>query len=695
MPPAPFLTRGCRPAHTPAVRTPEREADSPTTGRAHHPPPAGTQAAEPDAAEPRAVTGRALVIGAVGSAILGFGCPYATHVLRGSFMDIDFSTAGAVFLLFALVVGPNVALRTLRRRWALTGSELVTAYCMMVIASAVTTMGLSSQLPPLITAPYYYATPENKWAEVLLPHLKPWLSPAGAAPEAPVIVSFYEGAPSGQGVPWQAWLPTLGAWLPFLLCLHFVMICLMVLLRRQWVERERLVYPLTQLPLELAATGRTGPRLLRQWPLWLGFAAPFIVGSLIGLHNYFGVVPAPRLYWTIPVFRRSLSLILRLSAPMLGFFYLVTLDTSFSLWFFNRLMFIARGIMNVYGVGLRDNLGVYGSPSPTFAHLGMGAIGAMVLSNLWVARSHLRSVVSLALGGRDGRASLASTGEIVPLPAALWGLVAGMVVLCLWLNATGIPWLVLPVFLGAAMVLFIGLTRIVVESGMAEAVASTIAPGFTVAAVGAPTVGKSGVAAMGIAYVWCSDIRTYVMASAANSLKMADALEDHRPRLFWGMLLALVVAIATSLWFTLHTAYREGSSGMEPWYLRGGPIACYSWVVEKLSNPTGPSWWGLVIGAGGAALYVGLTAMRYRVVRWPFHPIGITIGGVWIMDQIWFTCFLAWLAKWAILRYGGLKAFHGFRPFFLGLILGQFACNGVWLILDAITGHTDNAIFWI
>jgi len=650
-----------------------------------------TELQQEAAAQPAAVTGRSLVIGAVGASILGVGCPYATHVLRGSFMDIDFSTAGAVFLLFVLVVGPNLLLRLLRPAWALTRAELITAYIMMVMASAVTTMGLSSQLPALISAPHYYATPENKWASLLLPHLKDWLSPAGAAIDSPVIVRFFEGAPPGTPIPWHAWAPALMAWLPFLLCLHFVMICMMVLVRRQWVEREKLAYPLTQLPLEMAAPGRFGPPVLRSWLLWAGFSLPMLVSSLVGLHNYFPKVPAPRLYWGLPVFRRTSTLHLRISFPMIGFFYLVSLETVFSLWFFNVLMVVARGVMNIFGVELPENLGVYGARSPTFAHLGMGAIAAMVLSNAWIAREHLAQMVGW--GGR--RHAVAASEEVMPPRLALWGAILGLALLGVWLNQSGLPALVVPLFLALAMLLFIGLTRIVAESGMAEAVASTIAPGATVSALGSRAIGPSGVVAMGVAYVWCSDIRTYVMASAANSLKMAEVIGRNRPRLLAAMGLGLLVAISTSLWLTIHQAYRDGGINMEPWYLRDGPIACYRWVVDKVANPTGPDLWGWVLTVAGAALYLALTALRFRFIGWPFHPIGITIGGVWIMDQIWFTCLLAWLAKWAILRYGGLKTFRQVRAFFLGLILGQFTCNGLWLIVDALTQHTGNAIFWI
>ena len=51
--------------------------------------------------------------------------------------------------------------------------------------------------------------------------------------------------------------------------------------------------------------------------------------------------------------------------------------------------------------------------------------------------------------------------------------------------------------------------------------------------------------------------------------------------------------------------------------------------------------------------------------------------------------------KLGIVRFGGLRAFRTARPIFLGLILGQFTCNGMWLIIDSFTGMKGNQIFWI
>lgn len=643
--------------------------------------------------EPRAVTWRAVGVGALGSLALGLGGPYAIHVLRGSYMDLDFSTPGALFLLFFLVVGPNALLRRLSPRKALSPAEILTAYSMMIIASAIPTMGLSGQLYPIISAPAYYANPENKWEQLILPHMPVWAMPHGAAVGAPVIKYFYEGLPPGQTVPWAAWLVPLASWMTLIFALYLVMICSMILLRRQWVDHERLVYPLTQLPVELSGATTGGRPVLLSSPwLWAGVALPFVFSSLQGLHYYFPAIPMAKTAWGFPVFRDSLSLQLRISFPMMGFFYLVNLESSFSLWFFNRLFFIARGIMNIAGVGLQENLGVYGAQTPTFAHLGMGALIALFISNLWAARRFLREVWRCILG--EGKPGF-DAGEVTSYRFAFWGLVCGLVVMGVWLNRSGLPAIVVPFFLAMALLIFLGLTRVVVESGLAEAVAPSIAPGITTSGLGTALLGNRGLVALGLSYVWCSDLRTLVMTSAAHALKMSEHIDCHRRRLFAAFWIAILIAILSSGWLTIRNAYVIGGTTMNSWFFNGGPLACYKWVQDKLYNPHPANLWGWVITGAGMVLYLLLTLGRFRYANWPFHPIGLVVGGVWLMDTIWFTCLLAWAIKSVVLRYGGPKTLHMLRPFFLGLILGQYTCNAVWLFLDYLTGHTGNQIFWV
>ncbi len=642
-----------------------------------------------DAPPPEALTTRGLVVGSVAAAALGLGCAYGTMVLRGSYMALDFSTPGALFIFFVLVAFSSGVLKRLAPRFALSTAELTTAYIMLLLASAIPTMGLTGQIIPLIAAPHYFMTPENKWADLLIPYLPTWSGPS----DPTVVTGLFEGWARGTEVPWGYWLPPLLAWLPFIAALYFGMICLMVIFRKQWVENERLPFPVTQLPLAMASGYDSGsPKpFFRQPTTWIGFAIPFLFAAMIGLHHYFPSVPTPKVVWTFPLFRRRISLICRISFPMLGFFYLVPLDTLFSLWSLNLVFLCIRGILGILGLELQETL-IFGARSPLFAHLGMGAMVALVISGLRVGRFHLRDVWRKTWGSAP---DVDDSYEMMSYRTAFWGLVACMLVMAVWLNLSGMPfWLTVP-FLLVAFTLFFGLTRIVSESGVAEAVASAIAPGMMVSTFGTGPFGQRGLVANGLTHVWCSDIRTFVMASSANGLKLATVVGLRGRRLLVGMIVAIILAAATSIWITMRQAYFEGGQVLNSWFFNSGPNAIYRWTADRIANPTGPHWGGMGVTAGGAAAFLLFTFLRQRFTWWPFHPVALAIAPIWIMDQLWFMCFVAWLLKMLILRYGGLKTYGNIRSVFLGLILGQYVANGMWLFIDHFAGTRGNQIFWI
>jgi hypothetical protein len=638
---------------------------------------------------------RALVLGAVGASLVGYVAPYSVHVVQGSAMEFDFSTPLALFLFFFLAAGPNLLLLKLRRQLALTPAELITIYGMMVMASALVTMGVTSQLIPVATGPAYYASPQNKFATDVLPFIKPWLMPRGAAPGAPVVKYLYEGLPPGQNVPWAAWMPCLAGWAPMLGALYVSMICAMVLLRKQWVENERLAYPLTFLPLELAGAKSGGwPIILKQPMFWLGFGVAAGLAAMVGLNAYYPSLPQPKMAPWAELIKGIWTMSFRMSMPMIGFFYLVNLDVTFSLWSSN-LAFQALGAMiKVLNLTSHENVGPFGSGTDLFKYSGTGAFIALVASGLWVARPHLRTIWGRVKGEIGPEVD---KDEILSYPVAFWLLVVCLVVMAIWLAATGLPWAAIPVFLVLAMVIFIGLTRVVAESGMAEAVAPAIAPGIAASLLGTPLFGQAGMMALVMNYVWGSDIRTFVMASAANSLRMTTVVEKGHRRLFWGFLIAIVIGFAVSFYVTLSAGYRSGTAGMSPWFFgsAGVPTLGYKWAQDRLAANVGPSHLGWTATSVGAGIYLLLAAARFRFMNWPFHPIGFAMAQTWIMDAIWFSPFLTWLLKSAFLRYGGMRAYVYMRPFFVGLIIGQFSLNVIWLGIDKLTGHPGVSLFWI
>ena len=111
----------------------------------------------------------------------------------------------------------------------------------------------------------------------------------------------------------------------------------MVILRRQWVEHERLAYPLMQIPLAMIAD-HGKPSLVKPFfrnsIMWLGFSIPFILMSIYALAHYSPLFPALQFKSQIDLFQQTIQLIFGINFLMMGFAYFINANVAFSLWFF-------------------------------------------------------------------------------------------------------------------------------------------------------------------------------------------------------------------------------------------------------------------------------------------------------------------------------------------------------------------------
>ena len=177
-------------------------------------------------------------------------------MVKGSQLTSNAIPIVAVLFFFLLSAGALPLLRALGPAWNFTRHELVAIYIMMLVGSVVVTTGFTGSFLSVISGAMYYATPENEWGALFGPYIHPWLAPED--PEA--VRLFFEGLPKGMPIPWTAWSKPLFAWISFILVFYWVTLCLGVLLRGQWVENERLVFPLTRLPLDMLADPDKGAR---------------------------------------------------------------------------------------------------------------------------------------------------------------------------------------------------------------------------------------------------------------------------------------------------------------------------------------------------------------------------------------------------------------------------------------------------
>jgi hypothetical protein len=678
------------------------------------------------------------------SFFLAIGAPYASMVMHASFMALDFNTPGAIFLFLILIGGLNVIYKLASRRvstaavlcafavggflfwyWpindldphspsvvfnvflvlsavlnlpltirgsslALNRSELVLVYVMLLIVSALCTMGLSYQLMPILTALFYYASPENKWEEKLFPHL----------PKHNIMVddgdenrSFYEGIEStGGSIPYDAWVEPLLWWGVFLLGLYTCMVCAAVILRRQWMERERLPYPLMQVGqamIDGEEEGRLSNRLFRDPVMWMGAAIPLFIGSLRAFSRYHVGIPFMNLNWAMP-FPMVRAFV---NFALIGFSYFINTQVAAGIWVFYLLAKIERSLLLLTGMSSVQRITYGVSDLPFMAYQGVGALLAMVFVGLWIGRQHLGAVVATALGRSSG---IDDSDETLSYRSAVAGFFGGLLTMTVWLWLMGTKAWVAFLFVVLALLIFVGITRLVCEAGLAAVRAPMTAPDLTMMGLGSQLVGSSGVLDLSLAYIWSADIRVFIMAMCANGLKLIEAMDlRSRKTVFWAIVLAIFIGAIGSCWTVFHIAYEQGGINVGNWFFKGSPAVVYDQALRNLEKPTGVYWRGIwfLLGGGGA---MGLMMwIRHRFLWWPLHPIGLPIGGNYMMERVWFNVFLAWLVKRLILRFGGATTYHQSQNFFLGLIVGEALCNGLWLVIDYFTGKLGNVIFVI
>ena len=628
---------------------------------------------------------RGILIGAVLALMLNVFDTYATNIIRGSYLSLNFSTPAALFFFFFVVLA-SALVGFLHRALALTRSELITIYIMLVVACCIPGMGFTQFMIPCLLGSTYYATPENDWDYLYNQYIPEWMIPRGDG----VARYFFEGLPDGAPIPWGAWVVPMGLWFGFFLVLGLAMICTMVILRKQWVNHEKLVYPLVQVPMEMIQKeeGRVvGRSFFTNRGMWLGFATSFILLSVNGIHSYYPSFPQFTRTAVLPLFGDT-NLSFWFSLPWTGFFYFVNLEITASIWVFYLLVTLQKGIFNTIGIQSTQHIDLY-SMDPFLAHQGLGSMIVFVLVGLWVARGHLRDVFVKACRARGG---IDDSDEIISYRFAVFGLIAALLLVAGWLSMIGMPFAIALLFVFGAMIIFLALTRVVAEGGIPAMRPPLMTSTFVLTAVGSSALGASGLVALGFSYGWHSEIRSFVMSSVANGLKMSEIIRGPKRRLFWAILIAIVVSLAGSTYVTLVMAYKYGGINLNPLFFvnqatQFGPRDMAPRIAAELTGPRWDAWRFMAIG--GAVMSLLMWA-RHNLVWWPLNPLGFTISANWKTGHIFFSALLAWLLKLVILKYGGPRLYRNLRPFFLGLILGEIVAAGSWLAMDYFTGHVGS-----
>ncbi len=597
--------------------------------------------------------------------------------------------ANVVFLVLVfLLLNPllRVAHRWTGWRWLhpFSPTELLLLYLILSIGTAWVGHDSIQVLMPQILYPFRYASPENRWDELFLPFLPEWLY----VKDKTALRHAYEGGhwfwtPEN----FQPWIYPLLGWGSFCLALAGLMIGFCLLVRRRWMDEERLTYPVLYLPQEVV---RPANPLWRSNPFWLGFAASAFVDILNGLATLYPAFPSVKVrVWHYDLLLASLFVGYPWEAlrgtrmsfyPFaIGLGLLLPPDLLLSCWVFywferlQRLVGLMAGWTQLPGY-------------PWTNFQAFGGYAGIALFALWIARHSFGATLKRAILGADRNER--------------WGLVlfAGCLLFLLAFAAVmGMRVSTGTLFFAIYLLLLVSITRIRAELGPPAHDLHHAGPDEVLIAVFGPQgLPKRDLIVAKLFYWFNRAYRSLPCPHYLEGLKIAKdrGLPFGQATAVMGV--ASVVSIAAAMVAHLYCFYAYGITakfvgpaitafGGEPFWRLQGLIA-----APPRQNP-----YPVRAMVAGTLFTFALMWLRASVTWFPLHPVGYAISTSWSMNVLWMPLFIAYLGKMGIMRMGGYRAFRETAlPFGIGLVLGEWTIGNLWLLYGVLRGIPTYA-FWV
>jgi len=575
-----------------------------------------------------------------------------------------------VFILFVLTI-LNSPLKKWSPRLALNHGELLIIYVMLSVASAICGHDMMRNLMVVLVGPHWLATPENEWADLFWRFIPNWVT----VTDRRILQGYVEGqATLYDSRIWRAWVVPGFAWSGFVILLVSVMAFINVIVRKQWTEKEKLSYPIIQLPLRMTSDKS---RFLRSKPMWIGFAlaagidiinglhflypgVPSLGGKLYNLQPYFTEKPWNAIGWTpFAVFPYAIGLV-----------FFIPLDLSFSCWFFYIFWKVERIIASA--IGLRG--------LPEFPYVEQQTSGAYIglcIIALWATRKHIGVVCKTVFMKRSR--DIADPDEAMGYRTTVFAMVIAVALLTFFCLRMGMSVPVILTFLALYYALSTAITRMRAELGSPVHDLHFSGPDMMMTkALGTRSFSPGNLTGFSFLWFFNRSHCGHVMPHQLEGFKLAERSGANNKKMLIGIILATFLAVPISFWMYLHVRYKLGD-----------PFIGIAWrpfnrLQGWLYTPSPPDY------AAGAAMTVGLAstiflaAMRMKFIWWSLHPAGFAVSSSWSMNVFWSSIFISWAIKLAILKFGGLKLHRRCIPFFLGLVLGEFVVGSIWSIRGVI-----------
>ena len=620
---------------------------------------------------------RAVLIGTVLIIANSYWIAYVEMIWHTAHLTTVAMSVNVMFGIFIITV-LNMWIRSFAPSVSLTQRDLIVVYSMLAVGSAFSGHDCIPRLMGLIPYAFRFATAENDWEALLFHHLPEWL----VVKHPKTVNDFYEGNVNffTEGYV-QYWIVPILSWSAVIFLLMLIFLCLTSLIRKQWIENEKLAYPIIQIPLEIT----TNRRIFRNRLLWIGFGIAMGINLLNGLQFFFPVLPEIpvkkynlNIYFTQKPWNAMGNTPLRFHPYLIGFSFILPLDLAFSCSFF----YLMKKMQLIFGsaTGVSKLQGY-----PFLGEQGAGALVALLAIACWNGRKYFASVFSQVIRQNRGQ----TQNEAFSYRSTLVTLGLCLLLLAILCIRGGMSLWAFSVFIGIYLMIVIGLTRMRAELGPPIHAIGYLTPQYMMISLLGTRRLRAGNLTMLSLLNWLSgasyaSFRTHPMPDQLEAFKLAERTGVRNRTMFIVLVIASLVGILSSLILYPYAIYREGvAAGSEQ--IHAGGADTYNFLSSWLVNPKPMDWLATTVLGLTFTANLGIMFLRSRFVWCPLHPAGYVIGvAPGTTDIIWFPLLIAMVAKWIILRNGGIKAYRRAIPFFIGLVLGEALMGCFWPLLSLI-----------
>ncbi|HTQ10899.1 MAG TPA: DUF6785 family protein [Fimbriimonadaceae bacterium] len=599
---------------------------------------------------------------------------------QSNFFSMPVAPISVLLLLLLL----NIPLRLLRPKWAFTQGDMIVIYAITSVCTAIAA----------------------EWGRLGQSHTYLFTFNAGSDPTAKNY--FYKYLPNAFTIKnpnalndlrdgghdllytlhkLPLYLPKWCLWGFLILAVLFAMLCINSLMRGAWVEKEKLAFPLIQLPMGMTEDAGGGG-MWKSRAMWIAFGVMFAIDILNGLNYLYPNLPSlpVKEYFDIgdlfkdPPWSNIGQFHVGIYPFMAALGIFMPSDLTLSVIVFFLLRKTTHVILASYGIPQSTFSGSAIAPGPPyFDEQSWGGIFALFMGAVWISRSYLREV------WRDVKSGARSEDGGVSHRFAFLGLVFCIAVAMGYGMYGGLPaWYMLP-YVVAFLIFCVVVTRLRAQIGPPTHEFAFFGPTALMNRfVGNRFIGDAPATWLSAAFLFMNRIsRTLPMPYQLETMKMGR-LAGVKPRgLFWSIAIATTLGLFLTYFFVQGIAFRLGQAG-------GSDAPTY--LNNFIGDRHGPDKVGIAMTALGFLIVVGLDAIRFRFPGFPLHPAGYVLAINFGVDYYWMGLLLALLIKTFIQRYYGLRGYDKLRSVALGILLGEYAAETIWMLMAAITKHSTYTI---